>query len=324
MTKENLIEKLYSIGIVPVVKITDPATALPIAKALIDGHLPCIEVTYRSEYAGQAIKEISEKYKNDILIGAGTVITKQQVDDAIKNGATFIVSPGFNPNIVKYCIEKNIPILPGCTSATQIEGAMELGLNVVKFFPAEASGGIKVIKALAGPFGDIKFIPTGGINDKNIADYLAFDKVIACGGSFMVTKNLLDEGNYAEIVNICKRSIKTMLGLKIAHIGINPTENEDYNSMSNKLSSLMFDDAKVGNSSVFVGKDFEIMKEAYLGQNGHIAISTSDIDRAVAFFTANGYEFLNDTKKLNSNGKLLAIYFKEQIGGFAYHLVQAK
>lgn len=324
MTKENLIEKLYGIGIIPVVKITDPTSALPIAKALIEGHMPCVEVTYRSEYAGEAIKAISETYKGKILVGAGTVLNKEQVDDAIKNGAQFIVSPGFNPNIVKYCIEKNVPILPGCTTASQVEAAIELGLDVVKFFPAEASGGIKMIKALAGPFGNIRFMPTGGITDKNICDYLAFDKIVACGGSYMVTADIVKEKRFDEIVEICKRSIKTMLGLEIAHVGINPTKEESADNITKSLGSLMCTEPKVGNSSIFVGKDFEVMKEPYLGTNGHIAIAVNDIKRAISFFKANGYEFLEDTKKVNDKGQLMAIYFKGEIGGFAYHLVQKK
>jgi len=324
MNREQLIDKLYGIGIIPVVKITDPSSALPIAKALIEGQMPCIEITYRSEHAGRAIKEISDTYKEKILVGAGTVINKGQVDDAIKNGAQFIVSPGFNPIIVKYCMEKNIPILPGCANASQVEAAIELGLDVVKFFPAEASGGIKMIKALAGPFGNIKFMPTGGITDKNINEYLAFDKIVACGGSYMVTADIIKEKNYNEIVTICKRSIKTMLGLEIAHVGINPTDGEDCNDISSKLGALMCTEPKVGNSSVFVGKDFEIMKKPYLGKNGHIAISTTDIKRAISFFKANGYEFDENTAKLNDKNQLMAIYFKCEIGGFAYHLVQKR
>lgn len=315
---EQMISKLESIGIVPVVKFDDPSTAVPVAKALIDGGVPCIEITFRTEFAAESIKRISEAYP-EMLVGAGTVLTIQQVDAAVKAGSKFIVSPGLNPTVVKYCQSIGVPILPGCTNASDVELALELGLTNLKFFPAEASGGINMIKALCGPFGAIKFMPTGGVNEKNINDYLAFDKIIACGGTYLVTDEIVKSGNYSEITNICKRTIKTILGLEMKHIGINAKNEKEHDEISDMISNVTLTEKKTGNSSTFIG-DVEVMKTPYLGEKGHIAIGTYSVSRAKAYFETKGYEFDDSTAKYVGK-KLNAIYFKGEIGGFAYHLV---
>ena len=171
MEQEMLFEEIKKIGIVPVVKLEDAQDAKPLAKALCDGGLPCAEVTFRTEQAADAIKNMKEAYP-EMLVGAGTVLTTSQVDEAVNAGAEFIVSPGLNPEIVGYCTEKNIPILPGCANPSDVEQAIKYGLKVVKFFPAEAAGGIKTIKAMAAPYHQMKFMPTGGVNPDNINEYL--------------------------------------------------------------------------------------------------------------------------------------------------------
>ena len=185
MEQGMLFDKIKKIGIVPVVKLEDAQDAKPLAKALCDGGLPCAEVTFRTEQAADAIKNMKEAYP-EMLVGAGTVLTTSQVNEAVNAGAEFIVSPGLNPEVVEYCIEKNIPILPGCANPSDVEQAIKYGLKVVKFFPAEAAGGIKTIKAMAAPYHQMKFMPTGGVNLDNINEYLNFDKIIACGGTWMV------------------------------------------------------------------------------------------------------------------------------------------
>ena len=167
----NVLKELSLIGIVPVIKIDRVEDALPLAKALIDGGLPCAEITFRTAAAKDAIAAISKEYP-EMIVGAGTVLTKEQVDDAIEAGSKFIVSPGFNPEIVKYCQEKGCPIVPGINNPSGIEAALELGLTTVKFFPAEAAGGLKMLKAMAAPYGQLTFMPTGGINENNLLDYL--------------------------------------------------------------------------------------------------------------------------------------------------------
>ena len=199
------LKKIQEIGIVPVVVLEDAKDAAPLAQALCDGGLPCAEVTFRTAAAEECIRIMAEQFP-DMLIGAGTVLTTDQVDRAVAAGAKFIVSPGLNPRIVKYCVEKGILITPGCTNPSDIEQALENGLEVVKFFPAEPAGGLKMIKAMAAPYVGVKFMPTGGINAENVKDYLKYDRIIACGGSWMVSGALVKEGNFEKITELTKEA----------------------------------------------------------------------------------------------------------------------
>ena len=202
----EVLEKLGQYGIVPVVVLNDSKDAAPLADALCDGGLSCAEVTFRTETAADSIRIMTEKHP-EMLVGAGTVLTTTQVDEAVKAGARFIVSPGLNPTVVKYCIEKNIPITPGVATPSEMEQAIELGLNLVKFFPAEPSGGLAMINAVAAPYTMLKFMPTGGINPNNVKDYLNSDKIFACGGSWMVKGNLINDGNFDKIKELTKEAV---------------------------------------------------------------------------------------------------------------------
>jgi 2-dehydro-3-deoxyphosphogluconate aldolase/(4S)-4-hydroxy-2-oxoglutarate aldolase len=186
-------ERLGNIGIVPVIKIDDAQKALPLASALAKGGIPCVEFTFRTSEGEDAIRRIA-KAMPDITVGAGTVLTVDQVDQAVDAGAQFIVSPGFNPKVVASCIQKGIPVIPGCANPSDIEQAIEFGLEFVKFFPAEQAGGIEYIKAISAPYPNLKFIPTGGINASNIAKYTAFERIHACGGSWMAGDDLINAG----------------------------------------------------------------------------------------------------------------------------------
>ena len=201
----EILEKIKEIGIVPVIVLEDAKDALPLAEALMEGGLPCAEVTFRTAAAEDSIRAISQAYP-EMLVGAGTVLTTEQVDRAVAAGAKFIVSPGFNPRIVQYCQEKGVPITPGCSSPTDIEQALEHGLKVVKFFPAEQLGGLAMIKALAGPYVDVSFMPTGGINAGNVKDYLAYNRILACGGSWMVKGDLIKAGDFQRITELVKEA----------------------------------------------------------------------------------------------------------------------
>ena len=317
----DVLKKINAIGIVPVVKIDDAKDAVPLAKALIDGGLPCAEVTFRTAAAEAAIKAMSDAYP-EMLIGAGTVLTTEQVDKAVAAGATFIVSPGLNPKVVKYCVEKNIPVTPGCANPSDVEQAIELGLDVVKFFPAEAAGGIEMIKAMSAPYGNIKFMPTGGINAKNLKDYLDFPKIIACGGSWMVKGDLIAAGEFDKIRDMTREAVETMLGFELAHIGINAENETEAKATAKMLEAVFGFKNKEGNSSVFADKYIEVMKAPYLGKNGHIAIRTNYLARAINYLEAQGVEFDYDTVKTNAKGAMTAIYLKAEFGGFAVHLVQ--
>ena len=203
----EVLNKLHELGIVPVVVIDDAKDAVPLAKALIEGGLPCAEVTFRTAAAADAIKAIADNFP-EMLVGAGTVLTTEQVDRAVAAGAKFIVSPGTNPKVVKYCVEKNIPITPGTCNPSDVEQALECGVNIVKFFPAEPAGGLKYIKAIAAPYVDVKFMPTGGINANNVRDYLAYNKIWACGGSWMVKGDLIKAGDFAKIKELTAEAVQ--------------------------------------------------------------------------------------------------------------------
>ena len=200
--------KISAIGVVPVIKLNNPERdAAPLAKALCEGGVPVAEVTFRAAGADTAIRLMKEACP-DMLVGAGTVLTKEHVDKAIAAGAQFIVTPGFDPEIVKYCVENNMPIYPGCTTPTDYHAALKFGLEVLKFFPAEQSGGLAKIKAMSAPFPMFKVMPTGGISLNNLKEYLSCPVIAACGGSYMVTADLIDNQKWDEIIDLCKQSVE--------------------------------------------------------------------------------------------------------------------
>lgn len=202
---KTLEEQFYEYAVVPVVVLDDADDAAPLAEALIKGGLPCAEVTFRTEAAEESIRIMSEKYP-EMLVGAGTVLTTEQVDRAVATGAKFIVSPGFDPEIVDYCMEKNIPVFPGCVSPSEVAQAVKRGLKVVKFFPAEQAGGLAMLKAMAAPYTMLKFMPTGGINTKNLKEYLGFSKILCCGGSWMVKGDMIKNKEFDKITEMTREA----------------------------------------------------------------------------------------------------------------------
>ena len=192
--------------IVPVVVLEDAKDAKPLAKALVNGGLPCAEVTFRTKAAAESIKIMTTEYP-DMLVGAGTVLTTAQVDLAVESGAKFIVSPGFDPEIVDYCLSKDIPVFPGCVTPSEVAQAVKRGLKVVKFFPAGQFGGVATIKALAAPYVGLKFMPTGGVNAKNLEEYLNCSSIIACGGSWMVKGDMIKAGEFDKIEAMTKEAV---------------------------------------------------------------------------------------------------------------------
>ncbi len=205
----NMFDQISAMGIIPVIKIDRVEDAVPIAKALVEGGIPCAEVTFRTAAAADAIAAMSKAYP-EMLIGAGTVLTCEQADTAIKCGAKFIVSPGTNPVTIKHCIDKGYTIIPGVCTPSEIETCLSFGLDRIKFFPAEPSGGVKMIKALAAPYTQVKFMPTGGINVGNIKDYLDCKAVYACGGSWMVPGDLIDAGEFDKIQALVKEAVELL------------------------------------------------------------------------------------------------------------------
>jgi len=316
----KILERIGELGITPVVKIEKAEDALPLGRALIDGDLPIAEITFRTSAAEESIKSLTRELP-ELLVGAGTVLTVEQARKAVSAGAKFIVSPGFNPKVVDYCIENDIPITPGINNPTQIEMALERGIKIVKFFPAEASGGLSLLKSMSAPYSGIKFIPTGGINQNNLSSYLSYNKVHACGGSWMVKPEHISSGNFNEITKLTKEAISIILGFEFAHLGINEESKDTALNSANLLSHLFYFPVKEGTTSIFAGSGFEVMKNKYLGKHGHIAIATNDIYRAIAYLKKKGISVLPETAK-EKDGKLKAVYIAQEVSGFAIHFLQ--
>lgn len=314
----KVLEEISKIGIVPVIALDHVEDAAPLAKALCDGGLPCAEITFRTDAAEESIRIMSEQFP-EMLVGAGTVLTTEQVDRAVNAGAKFIVSPGLNPKVVKYCVDKGIPVTPGCANPSDVEVAIELGLEVVKFFPAEAAGGLNMIKSMAAPYTKMKFMPTGGINAKNLTSYLDFNKIIACGGSWMVSKDMVNAKDWDGITALTKEAVGTMLGFKLLHVGINNANENDAANDSATLGTLLGQNVKPGNSSIFVGTMLEMMKTPGRGTHGHICVQTNYLERAIYHLEKRGFTFDESSFKYDDKGNLKVAYMTDEIAGFAIH-----
>ena len=318
---DAVLEKISRIGIVPVIRIDRPEDAEPLARALCEGGLPAAEVTFRTAHAKKAMQIIHEQFPQMIL-GAGTVLTKQQVDDAMEAGAQFIVSPGLNPEIVRYCQQKGILILPGTANASDIETALRLALTAVKFFPAEPLGGLKMIKALAAPYVNVSFMPTGGIKESNVCEYLAYDRIVACGGTWMIDAGLIAEGRFDKIRDLTRSAVKTMLGMKLEHVGINAAPQHSQ-GIAEEMAALLQCEVRPTSKSFFAGDTVEGMNGNGRGTHGHLGYTVHSVERAVRYFEACGYRFDQESRGYDAKGKLNFIYFEKEIGGFAVHLKAA-
>ena len=315
----KITDKIFNIGLVPLVVLDDASDAVDFAKALVKGSIPIAEVTFRTSAAVDTIKAMAENVP-EIIVGAGTVHTVQQAKDAVNAGAQFIVTPGFNCDVVKWCVDNDVEVLPGTVSPADLELALSFGLKNCKFFPAEAYGGVKTLKALAGPYSGIKFMPTGGVNENNMREYLNLPNVGAVGGSFMAPNNLVKEKKWDEISSLCQKTVYKMLGFKLAHVGINTESEKDALFIANMFSNMFGQSINETDGAYFAGDMVEVVKGSFLGTKGHIAISTCDIVRAKAYLESIGVNFNEKTASYDEKGKLVSIYLEDEIGGFAVHL----
>lgn len=317
----EVLNKIGEIGILPVLNISDPASAVPLAHALCSGGVPIIEITMRTPVSIDAIRIIKEEMP-EMVVGAGTALSVEQIDAAVKAGADFVVSPGFNPVTVKYCLEKEIPIIPGCVTATDLEMGTSMGISVFKFFPAEQMGGLKAIELLAGPFPNVRFVPTGGLNFDLLPKYLASSKIFACGGSYMANKELIKNGKWDEIESLCKKSVRISMGFELAHVGINH-ENAQQGEKTAEWFCRAFDfPAYQHKNAVFAGTAVESLKGNFSGSKGHIGFYTISMARAIAYLKSKGFHFREDNVVRDENGCAKWLYFNEEVGGFAVHIVQ--
>ena len=300
-----IVEKVYQIGIIPVIAFNSVDEALPLCKALAEGGLPAAEVTFRTACAEECIRKIHEEMP-EMLLGAGTVLTCEQADRAMAAGASFIVAPGFDPEVC----------------AGEMQQAMNMGCEALKFFPAEANGGVGMLKNIGAALKGARWMCTGGVNAKNVNDYLGYDQIFAVGGTWMCKSDVIKAGDWAKITAQSKEAVDTMLGLHLIHVGINTGNEEEAAKIAGIISTMLNMKVTPGNSSIFVGnKEFEIMKKPGRGTNGHIAIGCNNVDRAIYHLSQRGVKFDLDSKNVK-NGKTVACYMEGEIAGFAFHLVQ--
>ena len=291
--------KFYQMGVIPIIVIDNLNQALPLAKALVDGGISCVEITFRTQYAKQAIKLMKSHYPQ-LYIGAGTILTIEQVDEAIEAGAEFLVSPSLNPKVILHAQKQGVEFFPGCSCARDIELALECGITNVKFFPSEASGGIQMIEALAAPYHHIYFIPTGGIDITNIEAYLKCEKVLACGGSFMVPQSLLNESRFTEITRLCQQAIQQAFGIEVLHVGLFNSNKDD--SMHQLLVS-------------------QTNLVSFTQNTSYITLGVNDVARVKCYYEQLGFEF-DETSKQYENNQLTQVQFKDKISQSIFYLVQ--
>lgn len=318
---DALLEKIGDIGIVPVVKIESAEKAAPLGKALAVGGIAVAEVTFRTAAARDAIAAMRDSCP-EVLVGAGTVTSSALAKTAIEAGAAFVVCPAWDEGTVDFCLERGVPVLPGVSGPDGVVRGLAKGLEALKFFPAEASGGTAMLDALAGPFGSIRFVPTGGIDAANIGDYVRRRNVLAVGGSWMVKSSLIEAGDWAGIERLCREAVMALHGFQFAHLGVNEASADAAGKDARALASLFGLATREGSGSIFMAEAIELMKSPYLGEKGHIAIRCNSVERALAYLKAAGVEVIADSVKGDA-GAVKAAYLDLSIGGFAVHLLRA-
>jgi 2-dehydro-3-deoxyphosphogluconate aldolase/(4S)-4-hydroxy-2-oxoglutarate aldolase len=318
---EALFEQIHTIGLVPVVKIDDAGKAEGLAGALIAGGLPCAEVTFRTAAAEEAIKRICKAYP-EMLVGAGTVTNLEYAKKAVAAGAKFLVSPGFNPSVVDWALEQGVPIVPGVCTPSDIEAGISRGLTTLKFFPAEVSGGVDMLRNFAGPFPNLSFMPTGGISTANLASYARQPNVLAVGGSWMVKADLIEAEDWQAITALSREAVRTLQGLEFAHMGINNERAEEAEKTIRGLEALGMV-KKSGNSSTFLDSTIEVLPKQYLGKMGHIGFRCFNIERTLAYLSPFGFSVNEETIARDAKGNIKVCYLEQELSGFAIHLIKA-
>ncbi len=314
---KNAMDLIEKIGLIPLVNVSDPSKAVPLASALANGGIPLVEVALRDKAALESLANIKKNLPG-VLVGAGTVKNSAQVAEAVEAGADFIVSPGVNPDTIKFCQEKKVAIIPGATTATELELGISFGLNVFKFFPAETVGGMKLIKALRGPFGNVRFVPTGGINLNNMKEYAEDPAIYAIGGSFMTPKNAVETSDWEAITKLAQKTVEISLGFAMGHVGINCNSVDEANSTAVWFNDRFGLKPREIDISFFAGSAVEAMKKPSFGANGHIGIACNSIARAMYQLERRGMKFRFCKK--NPEGKIIAAYIEDEVGGFAVHI----
>lgn len=317
---DEILKRIGNAGLVPVAVIDDSALAPKAAKALMDGGLDIMEITMRTEHGIASIESVKQEYPQ-MLVGAGTVLSVEKAEQALKAGAEFIVSPGFNAKLAEWCVGRGIAYTPGCVTPTEIESALEYGLNVLKFFPAGVYGGIEGCKALHGPYRTVSFIPTGGIGANNLSEYADKAYIHAIGGGWLCSPADINARNFDAVTKTAKEAIDILLGFEFAHIGINTADDSESLNTARAFCDCFGFALKLGGKSNFASGGIEVVKGAGPGAKGHIAVRTNSLRRAAHYLEKRGYSTEQDIIK-NSEGKPVAVYLSSSFAGFAVHLLQ--
>lgn len=319
--KPECFEAIANLGILPVISLGDEEAGGPLADALAEGGIPAVEITLRSPGALAVIRRI-RAHRPEMTILAGTVLAPEQADAAVEAGADGVVTPGFSAALVGHCRKQQIPVVPGCVTAAEIQSGMDYGLSVFKFFPAESCGGLEALTLFHGPFPGCSFIPTGGMTPDNIGSYLAKPFIAACGGSFMAPAADIAAGRWDAIRDSCRRCMDISLGIELAHVGINHENAESALAAAQRIGELFRLPVRPGNSSVFAGSAVEHMKSPFHGTHGHIGFSTRSVARALAWYRASGVAVREESIRRDAKGEPQSFYLAGEIGGFAVHLVR--
>lgn len=318
---KSILGRIRDVGIVPVIKLEDSSKAVPLAGALCEGGIGVAEVTFRAGSAPESIGHIREALP-EMLVGAGTVTSVAQARAAKDAGAHFVVSPGFNDEVVDFCLSEDLAVLPGVNNPDGVERGLARGLDVLKFFPAEASGGVAMLDALAGPYQTVSFVPTGGVGLANIGNYARRATVWAVGGSWMVDQGAIAAGDWQTIARLSREAVLALHGFAIAHFGINMKDECEASALIRVFGDVFGIAALEGSASYMVGGALEVTKKPFPGASGHIAIHVNDVDRAVAYLAPRGYAAAMETAK-REKGRLKSVYVGRLNGDFAIHLLGA-
>ena len=307
----DVLKRIGNAAVVPVVVLDRAEDAVPAARALLAGGIDVMEITFRTAAGRDAIAAVARECP-EMLVGAGTVLNVAQGREAVEAGAKFIVSPGFSRELIDECAAQGIPALPGCATPSEIMDALDAGLKIVKFFPANVYGGLDAMKALASAFVGVKFMPTGGINAKNLAEYLSAPFIHAVGGTWLCSRTDIAAHNFDRITALCREARKIALGYELAHVGVNTDGRASALEISGEWEKMFGFAAAEGNSSCFAGTEIEVMNRRYLGENGHIGIATRSMERAIDDMEKRGFSLDMDTAKYSGERSNRRIAFERR------------
>lgn len=313
------IDKITGAGLIPVAAVPDSSKAADLGRALCAGGIPVVEAAWLAGGTAGAIREMTRGVPQ-LVVGAGGIHTGRQAEAAVLAGARFIATPGFAGEAVRWCMEHSVTVFPGCSSPSDLERALALGLDTVRFFPAGLCGGAKAVQSFAEAYGTLRFLPAGGIELQDVPEYLALDCVAACCGSWMVPEELVGRGDFKAVEALCREAVRTAYGFEVQHVGINTGNADEAKQIGGRFGGLFGFALEENPASYFAGGQIEIIKGPFLGRHGHIAVQTVCVDRAVEYFGLLGVGLDPSTVQRGEDGKIVSAYLQEEVGGFAVHL----